>query len=76
MPHVEIWHYPRELSEDAARRLESAIVDAITQAFEVTDGAVSIGLETVDPARWTEDVYRPLITERAAETTLLRTPGY
>ncbi|WP_405164331.1 hypothetical protein OG203_04200 [Nocardia sp. NBC_01499] len=76
MPHVEIWHLPNELSDDAARRLEADIVDAVTRAFGVAEGVVSIGTESVDGDRWQDRVYRPLITERAAGTPLLRAPNY
>ncbi|MFD6162556.1 hypothetical protein ACFWF7_03065 [Nocardia sp. NPDC060256] len=76
MPHVEIWHFPAELSGDASRRLEADIVDAVTRAFGVAEGVVSIGVESVGSDRWQERVYRPLITDRPGETPLLRTPNY
>ncbi|MFF0488058.1 hypothetical protein ACFYTQ_03460 [Nocardia sp. NPDC004068] len=76
MPHVEISHFPAELSDDARRRLEADIVAAVTREFRVPEGAVSIGLAAVEPDRWQERVYRPLITERPTGDPLLRTPNY
>ena len=52
MPHVEISHFPAELDEPARRRLEQDLVAAVTRAFEVREGAVSIGLAPVGPDDW------------------------
>ncbi|MEV0248936.1 hypothetical protein AB0H76_20195 [Nocardia sp. NPDC050712] len=76
MPHVEISHYPADLPEDVQQRLAAAIVTAVTEAFGVREGAVSIGLDGVDREDWQQRVYRPLITDRAAGTALLRAPQY
>jgi|GEM_PF-2042797 len=76
MPHVEIAHFPAELTDSARARLEQDIVAAVTRAFGVRDGAVSIGLEAVDPAQWPERVYGPLISERAGGAAPLRSPDY
>lgn len=76
MPHVEISHFPAELDEPARRRLEQDLVAAVTRAFEVREGAVSIGLAPVGPDDWSERVYRPLITDRPDDTALLRSPDY
>ncbi|WP_280267377.1 hypothetical protein [Nocardia wallacei] len=76
MPHVEISHFPADLSDAAARRLESDLVAAVTRAFGVAAGAVSIGLEAVDREHWQDRVYGPLITGRTPATSLLRAPGY
>lgn len=76
MPHVEISHFPAELTESARQRLEQDLVAAVTRAFAVREGAVSIGLAPVDPDDWPERVYRPLISDRAERTALLRSPDY
>ncbi|MBB5912104.1 4-oxalocrotonate tautomerase [Nocardia transvalensis] len=76
MPHVEISHFPADLSDTTRRRLESDLVEAITRAFGVSADAVSIGLAPVDRDHWQTRVYDPLITDRAPGTPLLRTPGY
>ncbi|MFD6464098.1 tautomerase family protein, partial [Streptomyces roseolus] len=70
MPHVEISHFPADLSDAARQRLDAAVTAAVTEAFGVPEGAVSIGLEGVDKAEWQERVYRPLITERSASALL------
>lgn len=76
MPHVEISHFPADVREPDRRRLEQDIVAAVTRAFGVRAGAVSIGLAPVDSAEWSERVYRPLITDRADGAALLRSPDY
>ncbi|MQY27835.1 tautomerase family protein [Nocardia aurantia] len=75
MPHVEISHFPAELTDTDRQRLEQDIVAAVTRAFGVPVGAVSIGLDPVDPADWPARVYRPLISERAGGAPL-RSPDY
>ncbi|WP_216897417.1 hypothetical protein [Nocardia alni] len=75
MPHVEISHFPADLTEPTRKRLEKDIVAAVTRAFGVRDGAVSIGLAPVNPDHWQERVYRPLITDRAGAAPL-RSPDY
>lgn len=76
MPHVEIRHFPAELSDSAKQRLATDIVEAVVRAFGVGESAVSIGLENIDKADWQERVYGPLIVNRPTTTTLLRKPGY
>ncbi|MFF3572297.1 hypothetical protein [Nocardia jiangxiensis] len=76
MPHVEISHFPAELAEPVRQRLEQDLVAAVTRAFEVRAGAVSIGLAPVDPDDWSARIYRPLITDRADGAALLRSPDY
>ncbi len=76
MPHVEISHFPADLTDSGRKRLEQDIVSALTRAFGVREGAVSIGLAPVDPAHWQERVYRPLISDRVGGTAPLRSPDY
>ncbi|MBF6174776.1 hypothetical protein [Nocardia blacklockiae] len=76
MPHVEISHFPADLSAPARRRLESDLVEAVTRAFGVSADAVSIGLAPVDRDQWQERVYGPFVTDRDAAHPLLRKPGY
>ncbi|MFC8527409.1 hypothetical protein [Nocardia sp. NPDC057227] len=76
MPHVEISHFPADLDAAARARLDADITAAITRAFGVRDGAVSIGLAPVPKEEWTERIYRPLVTERADSAGLLRSPDY
>jgi 4-oxalocrotonate tautomerase len=76
VPHVEIHHFPAELSEQARERLADDIVAAVVRTFGVPESAVSIGLVSVEKTQWTGRVYTPLISDRPADTTLLRKPGY
>lgn len=76
MPHVEITHFPADLDAETRAGLAAEITAAITRAFGVREGAVSIGLEAIPKEEWTERVYRPLVTERQDATGLLRRPDY
>ncbi|WP_280273996.1 hypothetical protein [Nocardia wallacei] len=76
MPHVEISHFPADLSDIARQRLEADLVEAVTRAFGVTSDAVSIGLTPIPRDQWQQRIYGPLITDRATGTGLLRTPNY
>lgn len=76
MPHVEISYFPAELAEPVRQRLEQDLVAAVTRAFEVGAGAVSIGLAPVDPDDWSERIHRPLIADRGDGAALLRSPDY
>ncbi|MET9061018.1 tautomerase family protein [Streptomyces antibioticus] len=74
MPHVTVRHFPKDL--DAGRRaaLVTAVTDAVTAAFDVEEGAVSIALEPVPAEDWQERVYAPEITGRA--DLLVKHPAY
>lgn len=76
MPHVEIHHFPAELSEQARARLAEDIVAVVVRTFGVPGSMVSIGLNSVENTQWTDRIYIPLITDRPAGATLLREPGY
>ncbi|MDH6695656.1 tautomerase family protein [Streptomyces griseoviridis] len=74
MPHITVQHFPKEL--DAGRRaaLVAAVTEAVTAAFEVEEGAVSIALEPVAPDDWQDQVYAPRIVGRA--DLLVKSPAY
>ncbi|PPK65647.1 tautomerase PptA [Actinokineospora auranticolor] len=74
MPHVNVKHFPAELTEAQTERLSTALTAVIMEAFGCQEKAVSIALEPVGPEVWTERVYGPEITDRAE--LLIRKPGY
>ncbi|WP_434389954.1 tautomerase PptA [Melittangium boletus] len=74
MPHVNIKHFPAELSEEQRARLAEAITQAVTSALGCRDGAVSIALEPVAKDVWNEQVYVPEIVNR--KHLLCKIPNY
>ncbi len=64
MPHVNIKHFPMELSDAQQAELFSAVTKAITEAFGCDEGVVSIAVESIAEEQWTEKVYIPEIVNR------------
>jgi len=73
MPHVIVKLWPGK-SEQQKRRLAEAITRDITTVLHYGDESVSVAVEEVTAAKWSEKVYRPDIVEKAA--TLYKKPGY
>ena len=73
MPHVIVKLWPGK-SEQQKRRLAEAITRDITTVLHYGDESVSVALEEVAAAEWSEKVYRPDIVEKVA--TLYKKPGY
>ena len=73
MPHVIVKLWPGK-SEQQKRRLAEAITRDITTVLDYGDESVSVALEEVTAAEWSEKVYRPDIVEKAA--MLYKKPGY
>ncbi len=73
MPHVIV-----KLLSGRSEEQKTRIADEVTKAIMATTGnradAVSVGIEDVLPANWTEQVYRPDIA--AKPDTLYKKPGY
>jgi 4-oxalocrotonate tautomerase len=74
MPHVNIKHFPRDLTGEQKRRLAETITAVVSESFVVPRGAVSIALEPVAETDWNETVVVPEITGR--EHTLIKAPNY
>ncbi|WP_432839299.1 hypothetical protein [Dactylosporangium sp. CA-092794] len=74
MPHVNIKYFPVALSETQESVLLQKVTDAVTTAFGVDEGVVSISLEPVEKDQWTERVYRPEIVNRT--DVLRKVPNY
>jgi 4-oxalocrotonate tautomerase len=74
MPHVNIKHFPAPLTDRQEADLIDTVTAAVTQAFGVDEGVVSVALEPVDPGAWDERVYQPEIVKRQA--LLRKAPSY
>ncbi|PZG50992.1 hypothetical protein C1I98_09470 [Spongiactinospora gelatinilytica] len=61
MPHISIKHFPADLTQEQEDTLLARVTDAVTSAFDVDEGAVSIALEPVPAESWHELVYQPEI---------------
>jgi 4-oxalocrotonate tautomerase len=73
MPHVIIKMYAGQSAKQ-----KQQIADAVTQTIMTTTGhgadAVSVSIEDVAPADWTEKVYKPDIIGKPGD--LYKHPGY
>ncbi|RLU80642.1 4-oxalocrotonate tautomerase [Streptomyces griseocarneus] len=74
MPHVDVRHFPKELTENQKAVLAAEVTAAVQKAFGCDPGVVSIALEPVAEADWNERVYGPAIEGR--KDLLIKTPNY
>lgn len=74
MPHVNVKHFPQDFSEDQKQLLAQALTEVVVEHFEVSDGAISIALESVAQADWNDTVVEPEITGRGE--LLIKHPNY
>ena len=73
MPHVIVkMHSGR--SEQQKAQLAQEVTRAVMTALGSAETSVSVGIEDVEPADWTEQVYKPDILGKAA--TIYKKPGY
>jgi len=73
MPHVIVkMHSGR--SDQQKSRLAQEITKAVMSALGAAETSVSVGIEDIEPANWTERVYKPDIAGKAA--TIFKKPGY
>lgn len=73
MPHVNIKHFPKDLTGAERARLADAITAVVVDHFAVPDGVVSVALEPVERADWDEQVVGPEI--RGREELLIKPPN-
>lgn len=73
MPHVIIKMYPGR-SEQQKRQLADAIVKDVVAIAGGTKDSVSVAIEEIPAAEWTEKVYKPDILKHW--DTLYKKPGY
>ncbi|HYZ20565.1 MAG TPA: tautomerase family protein [Rhodopila sp.] len=73
MPHVIVKLWAGK-SEQQKQKLVDGVTKAVTASFGYGDGAVSVSLEEVAPADWTEKVYKTDIINGPGK--LYKKPGY
>ncbi len=73
MPHVIVKMYPGR-SEQQKRQLAEAIVKDVVAVAQVGENSVSVAIEEIPPAEWTEKVYKPDILNNWDR--LYKKPGY
>jgi 4-oxalocrotonate tautomerase len=73
MPHVVVKHWPGPTEEQKAE-LAARLVQAVRDVFGSSEASLSVALEEVAPAAWTEAVWRPEIEPKL--DVLYKKPGY
>ncbi len=73
MPHIIVKMYPGR-SEQQKRQLADAIVKDVVAIVGGSEDSVSVAIEEISPADWTEKVYQPEIQKNW--DTLYKKPNY
>ena len=73
MPHVIVKLWPGK-SERQKRKLADEITKAVMSTLRYGEESVSVAMEEVKAADWTDKVYKPDIL--AKRDTLYKEPGY
>ncbi|MCB4770361.1 tautomerase family protein [Ancylobacter sp. Lp-2] len=73
MPHVIVKLFPGR-SDQQKQRLADEIVKAVIAALNSEEKSISVAVEDVEPAEWTEKVYNPDIRDNMAR--IYKQPGY
>ena len=73
MPHVIVKMYPGR-SEQQKKQLAEAIVKDVVAIAGGSDDSVSVAIEEIPAAEWTEKVYKPDILKNWDK--LYKKPGY
>ena len=73
MPHVIVKLWAGK-SEQQKQTLVDGVTKVVTTSLGYSDDAVSVSLEEVAPANWTEKVYKPDILGGPGK--LYKKPGY
>ncbi len=73
MPHVIIKLFSGRSDQQKARLAEE-VCNAVTGALGCDEKSVSVGIEDVGSAEWTEKVYRPDILGK--KDKIYKQPGY
>jgi amino acid adenylation domain-containing protein len=74
VPHVNIKHFPVELTEERQAELVAAVTAAVQNAFSCDEEVISIALEPVEKDVWNDRVYIPEIINR--KELLRKAPRY
>jgi len=73
MPHVIVKLWPGK-SEQQKKKLAAEITQAVMSTLHYGEESVSVGIQEVKAADWTEQVYKPDII--AKRGTIYKEPGY
>jgi 4-oxalocrotonate tautomerase len=73
MPHVLVKLWPGK-SEQQKKKLASEITNVVMATLHYGEESVSVAMEEIQAADWTERVYKPDIL--AKRSTLYKEPGY
>ena len=73
MPHVIVKLWPGK-SEQQKKKLAAKITEAVMSTLHHGEESVSVGIQEVKAADWTEQVYKPDII--AKRGTIYKEPGY
>jgi 4-oxalocrotonate tautomerase len=73
VPHVLVKLWPGK-TEQQKKKLASEITKAVMATLNDSEESVSVAMEEVKAADWTEKVYKPEIL--AKRNTLYKEPGY
>jgi len=73
MPHVIVKLWPGE-SEQQKKNLAAEVTKTVMATLHYGEESVSVAMEEVKAADWTEKVYKPDIV--AKRDTLYKEPGY
>jgi len=73
MPHIIVKMYPGR-TEQQKKQLTEAIVKDVVAVAGVGESSVSVAIEEIPPAEWTEKVYKPDIQSKWDK--LYKKPGY
>lgn len=73
MPHVIVKLHSGRTEQQKAKLAEQ-ITRAVMAGAQCPEAAVSVSIEDIDPADWTEEVYKPDIMGKP--DTLYKKPGY
>lgn len=74
MPHIDVKHFPRNLSEEEKKAVAEDLAVVLKKHFGSSDESLSVALNEIQPERWKDDVYDPVIKPQL--DTLPKKPGY
>lgn len=74
MPHVNIKHFPRDLTDAQKSRLADSVTAVIAEHFDAHEDTVSIVLEPVAESDWNRSVVAVEIEGR--EHLVIKPPNY
>jgi 4-oxalocrotonate tautomerase len=72
MPHISVKLYAGRTDQQKTK-LAEAITKAVMSTLNLEEESISVAIEDVAPAHWTEKVYRPDILNNPK---LYKKPGY